>query len=203
MNIHSEKDSWNTRYSDSEFLYGKEPNSFFKQQLTDLPVGKILLPGEGEGRNAVFAAKLGWNVDAMDQSETGKSKALLLAKENGVAINYIVGRIEDIPLQEHQYDAIGLLYLHFNYEERGAMHNRFLKALKPGGTLIFEAFAKEQIKNTSGGPKDVNLLYSLEDIIEDFIDFDIDVFTKESIVLDEGNGHQGNADVIRFSGKKQ
>jgi 2-polyprenyl-3-methyl-5-hydroxy-6-metoxy-1,4-benzoquinol methylase len=202
MNIHSEKDSWNTRYSDSEFVYGKEPNSFFKQQLTGLPAGKILLPGEGEGRNAVFAAKLGWNVGAIDQSETGKSKALLLAQENGVTINYIVGQIEDVTLQEREYDAIGLLYLHFNYEVRDVFHQRFLKALKPGGTLIFEAFSKEQIKNTSGGPKDSNLLYSLEDIIEDFIDFDIDVFTKESIMLNEGNGHQGKADVIRFSGKK-
>jgi SAM-dependent methyltransferase len=184
-------------------VYGKEPNSFFKQQLSGLPPGKILLPGEGEGRNAVFAATLGWNVDAIDQSETGKSKALILARENRVTINYIVGRIEDVSLHEHEYDAIGLLYLHFNQEARDVFHQQIIKALKSGGTLIFEAFSKEQLKNTSGGPKDANLLYSLEDIIEDFIDFDIDVFTKETVVLNEGTGHVGNAEVIRFSGKKQ
>jgi 2-polyprenyl-3-methyl-5-hydroxy-6-metoxy-1,4-benzoquinol methylase len=202
MGMNSEKDNWNSRYAALEYVYGKEPNSFFKQQLAGLPAGKILLPGEGEGRNAVFAAKAGWTVDVIDQSETGQSKALLLAQENGVAINYIVSGIDDLHLKELEYDAVGLLYLHFNYEEREGIHKKFLKALKPGGTLIFEAFAKEQIKNTSGGPKDVDLLYSLEDIIEDFIDFDITVFTKETIALDEGNGHQGNAVVIRFSGKK-
>lgn len=201
--MNSEKDNWNNRYAASEYVYGKEPNSFFKQQLSGLPAGKILLPGEGEGRNAVFAAKAGWNVDAIDQSETAKAKALLLAKENGVSINYLVSTLNDVQLKEQEYDAIGLLYLHFNYEEREQIHKKFLQALKPGGTLILEAFAKEQIKNSSGGPKDVNLLYSLEDIIEDFIDFDINVFAKETITLDEGNGHQGKAVVIRFSGKKQ
>ncbi len=203
MGMNSEKDNWNNRYAAPEYVYGKEPNSFFKQQLSDLPAGKILLPGEGEGRNAVFAAKAGWNVDAIDQSETAKSKALLLAQENGVSVNYLVSGLDDVQLKDKEYDAIGLLYLHFNSEEREQIHKKFLKALKPGGTMIFEAFAKEQIKNASGGPKDVNLLYSLEDIIEDFIDFDINVFTKETITLDEGNGHQGKAVVIRFSGKKQ
>ncbi len=201
--MNKEIDNWNSRYSAPEYVYGKEPNSFFKQQLSEIPAGKILLPGEGEGRNAVFAAKAGWTVDAIDQSDIGRSKALKLAQENGVSINYAVSRLDAAEMLEQEYDAIGLLYLHFNSDEREVYHQRFLKALKPGGTLIFEAFSKEQIKNNSGGPKDIDLLYSLEEIIEDFINFDINTFTKETITLDEGNGHKGPASVIRFSGKKQ
>ena len=82
-------DFWNERYSSDEYVYGTEPNQFFKEQIQKInPSGRLLLPGEGEGRNAVFAAKLGWNVDAFDQSSVAKMKAETLAKLNNVKINY-------------------------------------------------------------------------------------------------------------------
>ena len=74
---------WDERYSTDEFIYGKEPNEFFRENLLKIRPGKLFLPGEGEGRNAVFAAKNGWTVDATDQSEIGKLKALKLASESG------------------------------------------------------------------------------------------------------------------------
>jgi 2-polyprenyl-3-methyl-5-hydroxy-6-metoxy-1,4-benzoquinol methylase len=79
---------WDERYSTTEFIYGSEPNSFFKSELEKLASGKILLLGEGEGRNAVYTALNGWTVDAVDFSLKAKEKALQLAEENKVHINY-------------------------------------------------------------------------------------------------------------------
>jgi hypothetical protein len=65
-------DFWDQRYSQSDFVYGKKPNEYLKAKLVDLKPGRILFPAEGEGRNAIFAAKLGWDVFAFDSSIEGK-----------------------------------------------------------------------------------------------------------------------------------
>ncbi|EMO25801.1 thiopurine S-methyltransferase domain protein [Leptospira interrogans serovar Bataviae str. HAI135] len=74
-------DRWNERYSKEEFAFGEQPNEYLKEQLEKLEIGKILFPAEGEGRNAVFAAKLGWNVSAFDISVEGKRKRFNLQKQ--------------------------------------------------------------------------------------------------------------------------
>ncbi|MCX6150783.1 MAG: class I SAM-dependent methyltransferase [Ignavibacteriales bacterium] len=193
---------WNERYSTEEFVYGKEPNEFFKQEIEKLNPGNLLLIGEGEGRNAVYAAKLGWQVDAVDFSESAKRKALILAKENDVVLNYNVQNLIDFVPVENYYDAVGIIYLHLEEELRKAVHKKIFKALKKDGALILEVFEKEQIKYSSGGPKDVALLYSLEDIVVDFIDLDFKKLSKESLNINEGKHHLGKAAVIRFVGIK-
>ncbi|MDX1604123.1 MAG: SAM-dependent methyltransferase, partial [Salinimicrobium sediminis] len=81
---------WNERYQREEYIYGKDPNEYLKAQLKNLTPGRILFPAEGEGRNAVHAAKKGWQVSAFDQSEEGRKKALRLAEAEGVEIDYTV-----------------------------------------------------------------------------------------------------------------
>src|SRR5579863_666860 len=104
---------WDDRYRNEEFAYGEQPNNFLKQQLEKLPVGKILFPAEGEGRNAIFAARLGWTVSAFDISVEGKNKALRLAETNQVTIDYQVAELESLNYQPEQFDAIALIYAHF------------------------------------------------------------------------------------------
>lgn len=196
------KELWNKRYSNEEYIYGKEPNEFLREELRKLKPGKILFLGEGEGRNAVFAATLGWTVDAVDFSDEGKRKAFNLAQEKNVKINYIINDLSEFIPNNNYYDAAGIFFLHLNEELRKSVHQKVIDALKPEGKLILEVFDKEQIKYNSGGPKDESLLYSLEEIAEDFIELDFVVFTKEKVVLNEGQGHQGEAVVIRFVGTK-
>ena len=93
---------WNDRYSNDEFAYGEEPNNYLKEQIEKLEIGTILFPAEGEGRNAIFAAKSGWKVSAFDISEEGKNKALKLAKANNVSIDYQVGELETLDFEEGQ-----------------------------------------------------------------------------------------------------
>lgn len=197
------KTPWDKRYSIEEYVYGTEPNKFLKEEIENLKPGKILFLGEGEGRNAVHAASLGWQVYAVDSSSVGKEKALKLAGERGLSINYTIVDLNEYSFQENLYDAVVLIYLHMPEELREKVHAGAVKTLKPGGFLILEAFEKEQINNNSGGPRNTDLLYSLEDIYTDFHELDISKFSKEKILLSEGALHKGEAVVIRYSGKKQ
>ncbi|MDP3441970.1 MAG: methyltransferase domain-containing protein, partial [Ignavibacteria bacterium] len=112
------KEVWNNRYSENEFMYGTEANEFLKEELAKISKGKILFLGEGEGRNAVFAATLGWEVDAVDYSEAGKGKADMLASKNNVTLNYTVADILEHPIQNESYDAVALIYIHVNEETK-------------------------------------------------------------------------------------
>ncbi len=196
-------DKWNSRFSSEEYVYGITPNIFFSEQLKSIECGKILLPGEGEGRNAVHAAEKGWTVDAVDWSVEAKKKAIKLAEKKSVKINYQTADLYEYEPDKNKYDACALIFIHLEEEARESLHKKVIDALKPGGKIILEAYEKEQIKKNTGGPKELNLLYSLEDIVNDFIELDFEYLAKEIISLDEGILHKGEASVIRFVGVKK
>jgi 2-polyprenyl-3-methyl-5-hydroxy-6-metoxy-1,4-benzoquinol methylase len=135
---------WDDRFGKVEFAYGTEPNNFLKTQIALLEPGKILFAAEGEGRNAVFAATIGWNVHAFDISQEGKKKALKLAESNRVNIDYRIGQLPEIEYTSNQFDVIALIYAHFPAAIKSNYHQQLDKLLKPGGTIIFEAFSKKK-----------------------------------------------------------
>ncbi|QJP34721.1 class I SAM-dependent methyltransferase [Nonlabens sp. Ci31] len=193
---------WNERYEKEEYIYGTSPNQFFKEQLDTLPSGSILLPAEGEGRNALYAAKNGWDVTAFDISSIGKEKAIKLAVSQNVTIDYQIENVLNFE-SDKRFDTIGLSYAHFPANIRKKAHLHLLKFLKPKGVVIFEAFAKAQLGNPSGGPQSEEMLFSIEEVKIEFPDFDFKILKQESITLSEGNYHKGNAEVIRFVGMKK
>jgi len=193
---------WNQRYAEYDTVYGELPNQFFKEQLQQLVSGKLLLPAEGEGRNAIFAAKAGWHVDAFDYSSMASIKALKEAVKIGVSINYTVQEIESCHLPLNTYDAIGLIYVHLAPKIRTAFHAKFVASLKPGGRLILEGFSTEQLRYSSGGPKDQAMLYSSELLLNDFHNLLTIQNSEERLRLNEGPFHQGQAGLVRFVGVK-
>lgn len=196
-----EKQFWNKRYTEHESVYGKKPNVFFKSFIDMHKPGRILLPAEGEGRNAIYAASKGWQVDAFDFSESAKEKALQRAAEKKVPLHYEVMNIEDYqPLK--QYDVVALIYVHLPEAIRKIFHQQVYQSLVPGGYLVFEAFAREQIKNKSGGPKDLSLLYDAPTICSDFQFLHMLFCGQKEVVLDEGPFHKGKADVLQMIGQK-
>ncbi len=202
------KEFWNERYGKEEFAYGTEPNNFLKAQLPLFEKGNILFPAEGEGRNAVFAAQLGWQVSAFDLSMEGKKKADLLAKTNQVSIDYQVGEFDEIRFKNEQFDAIALIYAHFSAETKSIYHQKLSTYLKQGGIVIFEAFSKSHLKyNTGnpavGGPKDLGMLFSIEEIKADFSNLEVILLEETEVELSEGSFHKGTGSVIRFVGKKR
>ena len=198
---------WDKRYSVSEYVYGEHPNSYLKEQLQALPVGSILLAGEGEGRNGVYAAKLGWKVSAYDLSVEGKMKAERLARKHNVEIDYHVGELHELDYTNEQFDVIALIFTHFPSKSREAIHKELANHLRPGGTIIMEVFSKKQIHyqvkgDSGGGPKNIDMLYSIEDIRSDFENFEVIELQETEKHLSEGDHHNGLSVVIRFVGKK-
>jgi len=198
----------NERVGKSEYAYGTKPNNYPKKQLGNLKVGSILFPAEGEGRNAVHAAKLGWQVSAFDISEKGKKKALKLAEKHKVSIDYQVGDLPNLGYHREQFDAIALIYAHFPPSIRSKYHKLLHGYLKKGGTLIFEAFSKSHLKYKTqnpqvGGPGELNALFSTEELKSDFKDYEILELKETTVELNEGTGHVGTGSVIRFVGRKK
>ena len=196
------KDFWDKRYSEEEFAYGTTPNEFVKSVIDKLKPGKALFLGEGEGRNAVYAASLGWNVDAVDFSESAKEKALKLASDNNVVINYTISDLENYQFIENKYDMIVMVFLHLPAKINQIIFEGSISSLKVGGKLIIETFSKEQINNSSGGPKDLQLLFSESELINLTSQLQNNFLESKTIYLNEGAYHIGKADVIRYVGVK-
>jgi cyclopropane fatty-acyl-phospholipid synthase-like methyltransferase len=202
------KEFWNSRYAQENYVYGTEPNVFFKQNLDALqPSGSILLPAEGEGRNAVYAAKKGLQVEAFDLSDAGQQKALQLAAHNGVSINYQVGEFSSFDFGENRFDVVALVFAHFPSRHKSDYHRRLVQYLKPGGLFIIEAFSKNHLEYSAknpavGGPRDLDLLLSIEDIQQDFDQLQPIYLKEEVIELNEGSFHKGTGSVVRFVGRK-
>ncbi len=201
------KSFWNQRYSQDEYAYGKEPNAFFKNELDKLQPGKLFLAAEGEGRNAVYAAQKGWEVVCYDFSEEAQKKALKLAKEKGVSIDYRLGSLADINFDKPEFDAIGIVFVQLPEVIRRQNFQKMCSFLKSGGTMILEAFSKSHIVDQRenpavGGPKNIDQLYELDSIKKDFENFDIELAAEVQTNLEEGIYHRGKSSVVRFVGRK-
>lgn len=192
---------WNSRYGQTDYVYGKLPNAFLKEQLKDLKSGKILFPAEGEGRNAVYAAALGWQVYAFDFSDSGQKKALDLAAELHVNIDYEINSYQEFDTKE-QFDAIALIYTHMPSDVRAVFFRKLIGWLKPGGRIILEVFTPDQLQNSSGGPKDVDMLSTIKEIRNHFQALNEIIGEELEIELEEGAYHIGKANVVRFVGQK-
>lgn len=201
------KDRWNDRYRQEEFAYGEAPNEYLKGQLDKLKAGTILFPAEGEGRNAVYAAKQGWSVAAFDISSEGQKKALRLAAANHVTMDYRVGEPEQLNYQPEQFDAMALIYAHFPANIKSSMHKMLSHYLRKDGIIIFEAFSKKHLDYIArdekmGGPRDLESLFSIEEIKSDFMDYYFTELIETEVELHEGPYHQGKGSVIRFLARK-
>jgi Methyltransferase domain len=201
-------DRWNKRFSNAEFVYGELPNDYFREQIGKLPVGKILLPAEGEGRNGVYAARMGWQVSAFDISVEGNAKATKLAEKNNVTLDYQVGELHTLNYPPGQFDALALIYAHFPAAIKSNMHKALSEYVRKGGVVIFEAFSKNHLQynsnnETVGGPKEIGMLFSTEELLADFPEYEVIELEEKVIELNEGSFHSGTGSVIRFVGRKK
>lgn len=196
-----EKRFWDSRYAENETVYGQTPNLFFKRFIDSHKAGSILLPAEGEGRNAVYAATKGWKVNAFDFSEVAKEKAVQLAKRNNVSIHYTTQDIRDFKAHD-TYDVVALIYVHLLPALRDSFHKEVYKSIRSGGFLVFEAFAKEQLEYKTGGPKDPNMLYDAPTICNDFQYLHLLSCGQKEVELNEGPFHKGKAAVLQMIGQK-
>jgi len=192
---------WDQRYAENETVYGNEPNKFFRLFIDQHKPGTLLLPAEGEGRNAVYAASRGWQVDAFDFSQVAREKALDFARGERVVINYELKNIADFKAGK-QYDAVGLIFIHLPEVLRKKFHQEVYNSIKPGGFMVLEAFAKEQAQLESGGPRDATLLYDAPSLCNDFPFLHMISCEQKEIFLEKGDYHKGKASVLRMIGQR-
>ena len=196
---------WDQAYSDVEgYKYGEQPNAFLKEQAHRIPArARVLLPGDGEGRNGVWLAEQGHQVCALDNSAVGLAKAEALAHRRQVTLQTVLVDLADWQPEPASADAVVLTYLHLPPPLRTPVMHKLVQALKPGGVLLLEAFHPRQLQYNSGGPKNEAMLYTLDMLHGDLAaDMQERLASESETLLDEGPGHQGPAYVTRWIGQK-
>lgn len=194
---------WDDRFAGEDYVYGTQPNAFLVEQSGRLaPGSRLLVPGDGEGRNGVWLAGLGMSVFSVDGSTVGLAKAERLATTRGVAIATEVADLVAWTWPRDTFDAVVSLFLHLSPPHRVRVHARMVEALRPGGLIILEAFRPEQLAYSSGGPKDPAMLYTAEQLTADFRGSEILLLDQPFIDLDEGPLHRGPAATIRLVARK-
>jgi len=194
---------WDQRYSDAEYAYGKEANEFLKQTVEKIPNGKVLCLGEGEGRNALFLAKSGYDVTAVDYSIEGLKKAEQLAKENNVSLNLIQADLTQHQFEKNYWQGIVSIYCHLPKDQQIKLFQKCVDALDKGGVFILEGFSPRQLKYKTGGPKNPDFLLELEDIKSGLDGLKIEVAHEIERDVVEGLYHTGLASVIQLIGVKE
>ncbi len=194
---------WDQRFAGASYAYGEAPNAFLASLAGTFSLGqRVLVPGDGEGRNGVFLAELGLAVETLDLSAEGVAKARRLAEARGVRIEARQADILRWDWPVAAYDVIALLYLHLVEAERRFVHTRALAALRPGGRIVLEAFTPLQLERQQagarGGPRDAALLYRAEDLSADFAKARIDLLQEVETDLREGTLHVGPSAVVRM-----
>ena len=194
--------NWDERYSEPGFAYGTAPNEFLVSVADRIPKGTILSLAEGEGRNAVYLAALGYEVTGVDGSEVGLRKAAELAIERGVAITTIQADLSTFEIGAEQWDGIIACYCHVPSAIRIPLHQAAVRGLKHGGAFVLEAFSKEQLAYNTGGPQSPDMLMSLDDLKRELSGLEF-IHTVQ-LVRDvrEGSRHTGLASVVQVLAKK-
>lgn len=192
---------WNNKFADETYLYGKSPNRFVAEKAHLFkPNAHLLCLGEGEGRNATFLAGQGHKVTALDASDIGLEKAVSLAREKGLTIETIHADLSHWSFPPLCYDGVVSSYLHLPNPLRLSVFHGIAETLTDYGFFIGEFFSHDQLAFESGGPRNADLLYGLEEFEKLFAAKGLKTWklSKEIVHLDEGIGHKGDASVIRI-----
>ncbi|WP_192457757.1 class I SAM-dependent methyltransferase [Musicola keenii] len=195
---------WDERYRNTEYVYGLQPNAFLVEQAARfLPPNRlrVLSLGEGEGRNATYLAELGHDVHAVDGSAVGLDKASQLAASRSVKITTQVCDLATYQLNG-TYDLIIMIFCHLPSTLRANIHQQIFAGLNPGGWLIYQAYSPNQLRYGTGGPGDVDMLVSLNELTDSFSPMHVLHACTHEREIKEGILHTGMADVTEFVARK-
>ncbi|RPF56542.1 class I SAM-dependent methyltransferase [Abyssicoccus albus] len=190
---------WDERFKVSEYIYGEAPNEFVKSHFNQ-GSGRVALFAEGEGRNAVYLASLGYSPIAYDYSKEGLKKARALAMKHNVEIDTLeIDLTQELAVEYEAHDNAVMIFGHVHKQHQQQLFNNLIDCVKPFGRIYFEVYAEGQLDYGTGGPKDREMLYSLEDIKQWVKEWPIDVveLSEEVVERYEGDKHYGESLVIQ------
>lgn len=200
----SEFERWETRFAGVDYAFGTAPNAFLAACKTLLPAsGRALAIADGEGRNGVWLAQQGLQVLSLDFSPSGQRKAKELARARGVDVAFELADAHVWAYPESAFDVVVEIFGQFSPPaERARKWAGMRKALKPGGLLIIQGYTPKQLEYGTGGPKQIENLYTralLEDAFRGYRDMTI---AEDEVELREGTSHAGMSAVINFTARK-
>lgn len=193
---------WDERYQGDDYVYGTTPNDFLRDQVDQLPMGRILCLAEGEGRNAVFLAERGFTVTAVDQSAVGLEKARRLAEQRGVCIDTAVADLAEFPLEPGAWDGIVSIFAHMPPAARRHLHGEVVTGLKPGGVFVLEAYRPKQLEYRTGGPPSVELMMDLKGLRAELAGLTFEFADETVREIHEGPLHHGPGAVVQVRARK-
>jgi len=193
---------WDERFSEPGFAYGTEPNGFLASIADRIPMGRVLSLAEGEGRNAVFLAGLGYEVTAVDASKVGLAKAERLAAERDVTIATVNADLAAFEIEPGAWQGIVSIFCHLPPVIRAALHERCLRGLAPGGVFVLEGFTPRQLKLATGGPKSIELLMELPTLRQELPGLRFEIAREIERPAAEGKYHRGAVAVVQVLATK-
>lgn len=198
------RETWDARFSSDEYIFGTEPNVWLAQHADLLkPDMRVLAVADGEGRNSVWMAKQGLQVDAFDISPVGIEKAKKLAQQASVEVNFSIHGVEDYPWTTGTYDAVVAIFIQFaDPDTRSTLFKRMKSALKPDGVILLQGYTPKQLEYKTGGPPNLSHLYTEDLLREAFGDLDISELFSYEQVLTEGSQHHGQSALIGMVARK-
>lgn len=193
---------WDERYSEAGFAYGESPNDYLVSVTQEVTGKQVLSLAEGEGRNAVYLAKQGYEVTAVDSSGIGLEKAQALAQKSQVNIKTVVADLADFMPGIEQWDAVVSIFCHLPTTIREQLHKKVIAALRPGGVLILEAYRPQQLEFATGGPGDAGLMMTLEQLEKELHGLTFEIAHEIERDVIEGKYHHGRAAVVQILARK-
>jgi SAM-dependent methyltransferase len=189
---------WNQRFAGDDYLFGREPNEYLKARTPLLPAGgSVLCVADGEGRNSVWLARQGFQVEAFDVSDVGVAKARKLASEAAVSVDYTVADCERYNWSAQSHDGVVAVFIQFaDPEMRARLFANLVRALKPGGVLILQGYTPRQLDYKTGGPGQLSHLYTADLIREAFKDLQVVELIDYEAELNEGARHAGRSALL-------
>ena len=198
-------ETWDNRYTAEGYLFGKQPNAWLRDHASVWkPGGRVLCVADGEGRNSVWLATQGLEVDAFDVSTVAVEKARRLAAERGVAVRLSVADCDHYTWDEGAYDGVAAIFIQFaDPDLRARIFARSIRSLKPGGALILQGYTPQQLVYRTGGPGILAHLYTAPMLREAFRDLDIVDLREYEAEIDEGTGHRGRSALVGLVGRRR
>ncbi len=194
---------WQSRYGGQDYFYGTDPNDFLAEHAAAIPpLGAVLSLGEGEGRNAVFLAARGHSVTALDQSAVGLAKAARLAAQRAVTVELVEVDLGDYVFAPTAWAGIVSIWCHLPSALRELVHRDVVNALAPGGVFLLESYTPAQVARGTGGPRDLDLLPTLEVLRRELNGLEFEHAVECERVVLEGSGHRGLSSVVQVVGRK-
>jgi SAM-dependent methyltransferase len=194
---------WDERYGTDEYAYGVEPNDFLRAEAHRIPPGPVICLGEGEGRNAVFLARRGHQVTAVDLSIEGLRKAERLARQHGVELEVIQADLATFDLERDRWSGIVEIFAHLLPPARQRLHAQIPEALRAGGCHLLELYRPEQLTLATGGPKELALLSTLAELQRELAPLELVVAREANRDIHEGRFHDGPSATVQVVGVRQ